>query len=97
MVRVGALIVVRCMTAGAGIRRIVIIAIVAGITIIGDSRMSTRQRIIIVMYVKSCRSPARSRCMAARAIRRYTQRYVVGVRTLIIVNCMTTRALRRSA
>ena len=70
VVRIGSSIVVRLMAACTGIRCVVVIAVVASCTVVGDWNMRSIQHIIIVVDWESGRIPSGVRCMAHRTIRR---------------------------
>ena len=91
MVGVGRLIIVADMTAGTGIWRAVVIAVVAGGAIIGNSGMRAVQGIIIVVNSKACRLPT-GRSMAGCAVRRNSECGMAGVGALVIVRRMTACA-----
>ena len=80
------------MAAVAGIRCVVVVAVVAGSTIIGNARMRAVQRIVIVVNGECSRFPARVGGMAHRTIRRNIQGGVIRVGTGSIIGRMATRA-----
>ena len=83
MVRVHTLAVILCMTAVTGIRRIVVVPVVTGGAIIGNSHMSTGKRINGIV-VEGGRRPGRFR-VAAFAIYRELASLVVRVRRLVVI------------
>lgn len=72
VVRIGRRSVVCLMAPCAGIERVVVIAVVASRTIVGNGCMRPVQRIIVVVDGEGRRIPPRVRCMAHRAVRRQT-------------------------
>ena len=68
MVRISSGVIIICMASITGIRRVVIIAVVASSTVICDSGMSAVQLVKIVVDGKGRRQPIRLRGMAAFAI-----------------------------
>ena len=83
MVGVRRLVVITGMAAKAGVRRVIIIAVVAGVTIIRYGRMSSSDRINTIV-IKSRRYPSRFG-MAALAIRRELRSSMVGARRLVVI------------
>ena len=92
MIGVGGLVIIRCMTAGTSVGRIVVVAVVAGGAIIGNRGMRAVQRIIVVVYGKSGGLPGIGG-VTARAIRRYSQCGVARVGALVVIRRMTTRTV----
>ena len=88
MVRVGSRVVIGRMTTKACGGCIIVIAIVTGITIIGNSSMSPIQRPIAIVNRKGRRLPVRRRGMAHGTICRDVQRHVVGIGALVIIRTM---------
>ena len=70
MVRIGRCIVIIQVAAGTGIRRIVVIAIVAGRTVVGDGSVSAIQLIIIIVNLESCGLPSGLSGVATCTVRR---------------------------
>ncbi len=70
VVRTGGRVIFRGVTACTGVRRAVVIAVVAGGAIIGYGRVRSVQSIIIAVDLETCRRPTRGRRMAHGAIRR---------------------------
>lgn len=81
-------IVVRLMASGTGIGRIVVIAVVAGRTIVGDRCMRAVQSIIVVVDRERCRIPVGVGRMAHVAIRRQAKGDVAWVRTAVVIGLM---------
>lgn len=96
VVGVSGLVIVRRVAARTGVRRIIVVAVVAGRTVVGDSRMCAVQRVIIIVDGKNSRRPAGGR-MAGCAIGRYGESRMVWIIALIIIRRMAGRTLRRSA
>ena len=94
VVRVGCRIVIAHVAAVAGVRRGVVVAVVAGCTVIGDSRMCPVQRIIVVVNRERSRRPAGCGRVTHDTIRRKIQRHVVRVGRLVEIWCVTSRTLR---
>ena len=82
------------MATGTGVRGIVVIAVVAGGTVVGNSCVRTVQRIIIVVVGKRSRRPAGSSGMARSTIRRQAQTTVIWVRSLVKIVRMARSAIR---
>ena len=70
VVRIGRCIVIIQVAAGTGIRRIVVIAIVAGRTVVGDGSVSAIQLIIIIVNLESCGLPTWLSGVATCTVRR---------------------------
>lgn len=68
VVGVGGRVVITCMAAKAGIRGIVVVAVVAFGTIVGNQCMGPAQHIIVVMNGKSSRHPVGCSSMAHVAV-----------------------------
>ncbi len=81
--------IIGCVTAVAGIRCGVIVAVVAIGAVVGDGRVCPVQRIIIVVDRERRRFPARRGRVAHRTIRREVQRYVVWIGGLIEIRAVT--------
>ena len=96
VVGIGGLVVVGDVTAGAGVRRVVVIAVVAGSAIIRYARMRAVQGIIVVVNGESGRFPAGC-SMATGAVRRDIQRQVIRVGALVVIRGMATGAIGGSA
>jgi hypothetical protein len=77
------------MTTVAGIRRGIVVAVVARSAIVGDGRVCPVQRIIIVVDRECRRFPARRGRVTHRTIRREVQRYVVRIGGLIEIRVVT--------
>ena len=92
VVGIGRLRIIGVVASIAGIGRIGIVAIVAAGAIVGDGRMRTIQRIIIVVCREGSRCPPSGRGMAHRTIGRNTQRSMVGIVCLQIIGIMATIA-----
>lgn len=93
VVGVGTRVVIRCMTARAGVRRVGIIAVVTGVTIVGDGNMRSGKRIIYTM-VKRGRHPGRL-AVASGAIGRELRSRVVRIRGRIVIRRVTAKAVGR--
>ena len=68
VIGVGGLIIVLGVASVAGIRRIVIIPVVAGYTVVGDGGMGPVEGIVVVVNGKSGRHPAGLGSVAAAAV-----------------------------
>ena len=78
------------MAAEAGVRGIVVIAVVAGGTVVGNGCVRTIKRIIVVVDGESRRHPIRRGGMTRSAIRREIQRQVVRIGALVVIRRMAT-------
>ena len=76
----------------AGVRRIVVVAVVAGRTVAGNRGVRTLQHIIVVVNRECSRIPTRIGGVASGTIGRQTQRAVIGVGAGIVICCVTTCA-----
>ena len=88
VIRVGGLVVVRLVASGTGVRCVVVVAIVAGRTVVGDGGVSPVQRIIIIVDGEGGRGPSGIGGMAAGTIHRKSEYGVVGVGRLFKVHHM---------
>ena len=70
VVRIRSCVVVIQVTADTGIRRIVVIAVVAGGTVVGDGSVSAIQLIIIIVNLESCGLPSGLGGVATCTVRR---------------------------
>ncbi len=91
MVRVVGVVIFRLVAAITRVRRIVVIAVMAGRTIIGNRRMSAKQLIIIIVDREGRRVPIRVGRVAHITVRRYAQSDVVRVRRAVEIRCMAAR------
>ena len=90
VVRVGALVVIRVVTAVAGVRGVGEIAVVTRVAIAGNGNMRARERINGVV-IESGRRPA-CLCVAQRAIRRELRSGVIGIGRLVVIRVVTAVA-----
>ena len=90
VVWIGRLVVVGRMATCTGIRRVVVVAVVAGGAFVGDHRMCAVQRVVVVVDGKTGRFPANIR-MAGRTIGGYPQGAVVWIGRLVVIGCMAAR------
>lgn len=81
------------MTSEAGIRRIVVVALVTRRTLIGNRRVCSIERVIIVVIDERRRRPSRIRGMTGCAIRRETQGCMSRVDRLIVIIDVTCLAI----
>ena len=72
-----------------GIGCIVVITIVAGSTVVGDSRMSPEQLIEIIVYGECSRRPARICSVTRFTGNRQIERNVIRIDTLVVVGLVT--------
>ena len=93
VVGVGRLVVIGRVAARTGVGGVAVIAVVTGRTIVGNGGMRPGQRIVVVVNGKSGRFPAGGG-VATRAIRRNGERYVLRIRTLVVVRCVAARTIR---
>lgn len=91
MIRISRLVIVGDMTTITGIGRIVVITVVAGRTVIGNHGVCTIQGIVIIMYRKRSRLPARGSRVAHRTISWNTQCGVIRIDRLIKIGGMAAR------
>ena len=91
VVRIHGAIIIRLVTAHAGIRRIVVIAVVTSSAIIRDPGVCPKQGVRTVVDREGGRRPAWSRSMAHRAIRRDHQRHVIWIQTRVVIGGVTAR------
>jgi len=97
VVRVGRLIVIVFVAAVAGIRRVVVISVVAGCTVVGNVGMCSHQSKEIVVHGEARRVPVGLSGMAGCAIRGQTQSRMVGVgRLIVIVFVAAVASVRRA-
>mgnify|MGYP007060900883 FL=1 len=90
VVGVSRLGIIRRMATVAGVGRAVVIAVVAGSTVIGNGCMSAVQRIIVAVNRERSRLPTRCGRMAHRTISREAERYVVRVGGLVEIRRVAT-------
>lgn len=93
VVGVGGRVIICGMATKTGIGCVIIIAVVAGRTVIGNDGMRTIQSIIIIVNSKGCRLPARLCRMTTGTIGWQIQRNVVGIGRLIKIGRMAGRTL----
>ena len=94
MVGLCSLVICRSVTAKTGIRRIGIIPVMTGSTIIGNRNMSTGNNIIIVMHRECGRNPSGIGCMTSAAFIRNTEFSMVWIRSLAVFVGMARCAVR---
>ncbi len=94
VVRISRLVIIGCMTAGTGIRRRIVIAVVAGDAIVRNGGMRAVQRVIIVVNGKGGGFPAGGG-MAGGAIRRDGECGMVRIGALVVIRRMATRTIGR--
>ncbi len=94
VVGVCGLVELRRMATGAGVRRIVVITVVAGCAIVSDGRVRTIQSIKIIVDGKGRRRPTGSGGVARRAIGGQTDTSVIRIGGLIKICGVTRRAIR---
>lgn len=85
MVRIGGLVIVRLMASGTGTRRVEVVPVVAGGTVIGDQGMCAVEWIEIVVIGKESRIPVGVGGVTGRTIHGEAQIDVVGVDCLVEV------------
>ena len=88
MVRIRRLVEIGQVAAYTSVRGIAVVAVVAGGTVIGNGRVRTIERIVVVVVGKSCRRPAGLGGVAARTVVAEAQRHVVGVAGLVKISRM---------
>lgn len=86
------------MASKTGIRRIVVLPVVTGCAVVGNRGVRAVEGVIVVVNGKSSRCPIRRGGVAACAIGREIQRYVVWVGTLVVIRrmaaCTSIRRVR---
>ncbi len=82
------------MTTYAGIRCIIVVAIVTGSTVVCYSSMSPFQYIEVIMTREGRRTPVRVRRMTGRTVRRQAQAIVIRIRRLVEVCRMAGGTIR---
>ena len=92
MVRIARAVVIRLVAAHTSVRSVVIVSVVAGSAIVGNSCVCPVQSIIIVVNRERSRLPTGGGRVAHGAIRRDIQRNVIGVGCPIEIRSVTTRA-----
>ena len=92
MVRVGGCIVIGSVAAVAGVGCIVVIAIVAHCTAVGNGSVCPVECIIIIVNREGGRFPVRSRCVAHGTIGRQIQGHMVWVGTRVVIGRVATCA-----
>ena len=90
VVGIGGAVVIRQVAAYAGIRRVVVVAVVTSRTVISNTCVRAIEGIVVVVVGKSRRCPAGLGGVAARTVVAEAQRYVVGVAGLIEISTVTT-------
>jgi len=90
VVGVGRRVVIRRMAPEAGIRGVVVVAVVAFGTIVGDQRMRAAQHVIVVVYGERSRHPVGRGSVAHVAIVRNAQRSVWRICTLAVIGHMAS-------
>ena len=91
VIRIGRAVIISLVTTYAGVRCIVVIAVVAGSAIVGNSRVCPIQWVVIIVDRESSRLPARRRSMAHGTIRWDHQSNVIWIQTRIVIRGMTAR------
>ena len=92
MIGIGRLIVFADMATCTGIRRVVIVSVVAGGAIIGDGSMRAVQLIIIIVNGKGSRGPAGVGGMAGGTICWYGEGQVIRIGALVVIRRMAAGA-----
>jgi hypothetical protein len=85
VVRVGRLVVVVCVAAETRIRGVIVVAVVAGRTIVGDGGVRPIQHIVIAVDGEGSRVPFGLGGVARCAIRRNAQSHMVRIGRLVVV------------
>ena len=93
MVRIGSRYISCIVTAIARIRCIIVIPVMTGRTIIGNTRMRSIEGVIIIVNGECGGLPTRTGGMTSGAIGRNTQRYVVGIQALVVIGGVTSGAI----
>lgn len=91
---IGGLVIIADVASCTSVRGVVVIAVVAGIAIIGNGGVRPFQRVIIVVNGERGRLPGTCG-VAGRAVRRNRQGDVLRVGGLVVIRCVTTRTIRR--
>ena len=82
---IGGGVIVILVTTHTGIRCIVVVAVVTGCTVVGNARVCSQQRVVVVVYGECRRHPVRICGVAHIAVSRNIQRQVVGIDTLVVI------------
>ena len=90
MVRIVCFVILFCMAPETGIRRIGIIAVMAGCTFVGNGQVRPFNPVIIVMDGEGCRFPVGLGGMAGCTIIWYTNSCMVGIGSLVVIIGMAT-------
>ncbi len=90
MIGIGRLVVIGGVTADTSIGGCIVIAVVAGSTVIGNGSVRAGKRIIIIVNREGGRFPAGRRGVAHRTIRWQVQRHVVRIGTAIEISGMAS-------
>ena len=91
VVGVGRLIKIRRVATRAGVGRVVVVAVVAGVAIVGNGAVGPVQRVHGIVVVKSGRFPADGG-VAGRTVGRHAQRRMVRINALVVIRRVTTGA-----
>ena len=91
VIRISSLCKIIIVTTVARVRGIVVVTIMAGSTVVGNSRMRSEQLVIVIVYRERGRHPSRIGSVAGFAGSRYIQRDVVRIDTLVIISLMASR------
>ena len=86
------LVVILDMAARTRVGRVVVIPVVAAGALVGDNRVTSVQRIIIVVVGKRGRAPSGICRMAGCTIHGKSQSLVIGIDRLVKFRCMTRLA-----
>ena len=90
MIGVSRLVIIFRVASETGIRRIGIIAVMAGCTFIGYGQVCPFNPVIVVMNGEGCRFPVGFGSMAGCTIIRYADSHVIGIGSLVVVIGMAT-------
>ncbi len=97
VIRRSRLVEISQVTAHTSVGRVVVIAVVAAGTVVGNGGMRAIKGVVIVVYPKSSRCPAGGCGVATRAIVAEPKGHVIGVCGLIKILCMAGGTSSRCA
>ena len=97
MIGLCCVLVIGTVAAVALVGRVVVIAVVAGRTVLCDGSVGPVQGIVVIVNIKAGRRPSRFSSMATGTIRCQPQLIVIGIDRLVEIRQVTGVAIGRSA
>ena len=91
VIRVGCIVVIIRVTPRTCVRCVVVVTVMTGCTVVGNSCVRANQLVEVVVYRERGRCPSRIGSVAGFTSRWQVQRQVIRVDTLVVVRCMTSR------